>query len=123
MLRVKQYEYPADFSTYYYETTSITYEGYDGYFDPNGQAIVTEDGSVWGPNLIEGELCYALGIHALPGSRFKINTDELSEITINATGNFSMDFSDSPIRSLRMFQGNNYNIYPTIIDIVSTPLN
>lgn len=150
MIKIKQYRYPDDFATYQYtygeevviqedpretEYTWFTLSGVEGYFNyekGEGQQTIKEEildhgeptGEYiyenWGPDLLHGDCCYNLAIHALPGSRFKVGDDRDTKniITINATGNFSLDLRNYPIQHFRISQDNAYNYYPTIIDMV-----
>lgn len=62
---------------------------------------------------------YQLGIHALPGTQFKINNSDESIITIGPTGNFSLNCEELPLTSIALKNRPLTTItYPTIIDIV-----
>jgi hypothetical protein len=56
----------------------------------------------------------------LPGNKFLINDNDSynGPIIVGGTGIFSMDFGVYPIYSLRLHENNNYDTYPTIIDII-----
>ena len=62
---------------------------------------------------------YSLGIHALPGTKFKINDSSQSTFIIGPSGNFSMNFENNPISQIEYISSPSTIIsYPIIIDIV-----
>lgn len=65
-------------------------------------------------------IIYSIGIHALPGTMFKINNNENSIITIGPTGNFSLSCEEHPLQSISLCEEQPLTTvtYPTIIDIV-----
>ena len=71
------------------------------------------------------EVIYSIGIHALPGTKFKINKNEESNFVIGPSGNFSMSFENNPITSIEYIVPENADsspsttvTYPIIIDVV-----
>ena len=66
------------------------------------------------PNLIEDKIVYEIGIHALPGTVFKING---GEFVMNNTGNFSLNCEEHPITSLELTSDPS-GLYSIIIDII-----
>ena len=56
----------------------------------------------------------SIGIHALPGTRFRFNH---GEIVMNNLGNLTMDCTSFPVTDLRVIEIVSEN-YPIIIDIL-----
>lgn len=64
-------------------------------------------------------IIYSIGIHALPGTEFKINNNENAKFIVGPSGNFSMNFENNPISSIEWVSSPlNTVTYPTIIDII-----
>jgi hypothetical protein len=54
-----------------------------------------------GHKLLTNEIVISLGIHALPGTKIRLN-DSTSTLTIGPTGNFSIDCEDFPISQIEV---------------------
>lgn len=111
MIKIKQFFYPKE-----EQTDELKF---DVIMDPQ-TGLPTDNIVDWSQNIIEGCFVYKLGIHSLPGHKFKINDIDDSIITIGTSGNFNMDFGDYPIESIRVHKDyiNKLETYPLIIDIV-----
>lgn len=71
--------------------------------------------------LLDNIYAVSLGIHALPGTTFKINQIDFEASTIpliiGPTGNFSIECEEYPITSMKLIEIVN-DSYPIIIDII-----
>lgn len=71
--------------------------------------------------IFSDKIVVQLGIHALPGTEFKINGGN-DTLIINATGNFSIDCEEHPIKSLELVSPIS-STFPIIIDTIYEEVN